>query len=100
MTDCIFYGRVFTDKQDMQRQERTFADYCHRNTIHPVLPLLDEDTSGRIPFREREHGDRLLTEIAQHVSLSANLAIVATEQDRIGRRAGLCFCGVDGLDGA
>src|SRR6478736_7433905 len=85
MTDCILYGRVSTDKQDMQRQERMFADYCHRNALHPVLTLLDEDTSGSIPFREREHGGRLLTEITQHVSPSINLAIVTTEQDRIGR---------------
>lgn len=85
MTDCILYGRVSTDKQDMQRQERMFADYCHRNALHPLLTLLDEDTSGSIPFREREHGGRLLAEITQHVSLSSNLAIVTTEQDRIGR---------------
>ena len=85
MTDCILYGRVSTDKQDMQRQERMFADYCHRNTLHPVLTLLDEDTSGSIPFREREHGGRLLAEITQRVPSSINLAVVTTEQDRIGR---------------
>lgn len=85
MTDCIQYGRVSTDKQDMQRQERMFADYCHRNALHPVLTLLDEDTSGSIPFREREHGGRMLAEITQHVPASINLAIVTTEQDRIGR---------------
>jgi len=85
MTDCILYGRVSTDKQDMQRQERMFADYCHRNALNPVLTLLDEDTSGSIPFREREHGGRLLAEITQHVSLSVNLGVVTTEQDRIGR---------------
>jgi hypothetical protein len=33
----------FTDKQDMQRQERMFVDYCQRNQLHPVLTLLDED---------------------------------------------------------
>jgi len=85
MTDCILYGRVSTDKQDMQRQERMFADYCHRNVLHPVLTLLDEDTSGSIPFREREHGGRLLAEITRHVPSSISLAIVTTEQDRIGR---------------
>jgi putative DNA-invertase from lambdoid prophage Rac len=92
MTDCILYGRVSTDKQDMQRQERMFADYCHRNALHAVLTLLDEDTSGSIPFREREHGGRLFSEINTHASpstfdlrLSAGLAIVTTEQDRIGR---------------
>lgn len=85
MTDCIEYGRVSTDRQDMQRQERMFADYCHRNALHPVLTLLDEDTSGSIPFREREHGGRLLAEITQRVSPRTNLAIVTTEQDRIGR---------------
>lgn len=85
MTDCILYGRVSTDKQDMQRQERMFADYCHRNALHPVLTLLDEDTSGSIPFREREHGGRLLAEITRHIALSIGLAIVTTEQDRIGR---------------
>ena len=56
MTDCILYGRVSTDIQDMQRQERMFVDYCNRNALQPVLTLLDEDTSGSIPFREREHG--------------------------------------------
>jgi putative DNA-invertase from lambdoid prophage Rac len=92
MTDCILYGRVSTDKQDMQRQERMFADYCHRNALQPVLTLLDEDTSGSIPFRERENGGRLFSEINTHASpstfdlrLSTGLAIVTTEQDRIGR---------------
>src|SRR5262245_52105729 len=83
MTDCILYGRVSTDKQDMQRQERMFADYCHRNALQPVLTLLDEDTSGSVPFREREQGGRLLAEISQRGKSS--LAIVTTEQDRIGR---------------
>lgn len=83
MTDCIQYGRVSTDKQDMQRQERMFADYCHRNELQPVLTLLDEDTSGSVPFRERAQGGRLLTEISQHSK--SLLAIVTTEQDRIGR---------------
>lgn len=83
MTDCILYGRVSTDKQDMQRQERMFTDYCGRNALHPVLTLLDEDTSGSIPFRERAEGGRLFEEIAEQAL--PGLAIVTTEQDRIGR---------------
>jgi putative DNA-invertase from lambdoid prophage Rac len=83
MIDCILYGRVSTDKQDMQRQERMFADYCGRNELHPALTLLDEDTSGSIPFRERQEGGRLFEEIAERTL--PELAIVTTEQDRIGR---------------
>jgi hypothetical protein len=89
MTNCILYGRVSTDKQDMQRREWKFADYCHRNALHPVLTLLDEDTSDSIPFRELEHGGRLFSEITTHASpstfdlrLSTGLAIVTTEQAR------------------
>jgi len=46
MIVCNLYGRVSTDNQDLQRQERMFTNYCHRNSLHPVLTLLDEDTSG------------------------------------------------------
>jgi len=84
MTDCILYGRVSTDKQDMQRQERMFADYCQRNQLRPVLTLLDEDTSGSIPFQQREHGGRLFPEIRNRIPLG-KIEIVTTEQDRIGR---------------
>lgn len=84
MTDCILYGRVSTDKQDMQRQERMFVDYYHRNQLHSVLTLLDEDTSGSIPFREREQGSRLFPEIQNRIRF-ARIEVVTTEQDRIGR---------------
>jgi len=84
MTDCILYGRVSTDKQDMQRQERMFVDYCHRNSLNPVLTLLDEDTSGSIPFRERAHGGRLLAEIQIRIP-RGKIEVVTSEQDRIGR---------------
>jgi DNA invertase Pin-like site-specific DNA recombinase len=82
MSDCILYGRVSTDKQDMQRQERMFVDYCQRNQLHPVLTLLDEDTSGSIPFAVRQNGGRLLAEIHEWKS---EVVVVTTEQDRIGR---------------
>lgn len=84
MTDCILYGRVSTDKQDMQRQERMFVDYCQRSNLHPVLTLLDEATSGSIPFQEREQGRRLLGAIREHVQHNT-VEVVTTEQDRIGR---------------
>lgn len=84
MIDCILYGRVSTYKQDMQRQERMFVDYCHRNQLHPVLTLLDEDTSGSVPFRERENGGRLLAEIQSRIP-TGKIEVVTTEQDRIGR---------------
>src|SRR5882672_7595739 len=84
MTDCILYGRVSTDKQDMQRQERMFVDYCRRNLLNPVLTLLDEDTSGSIPFQEREQGGRLFPEIRNRIPL-CRIEVVTTEQDRIGR---------------
>ena len=84
MTDSILYGRVSTDKQDMQRQERMFVEYCQRNQLSPVLTLLDEDTSGSIPFQEREHGGRLFPEIRNRIT-RARVEVVTTEQDRIGR---------------
>ena len=84
MTDCILYGRVSTDRQDTQRQERMFIDYCHRNLLNSVVTLLDEDTSGSIPFREREQGGRLLGEIHSRIQ-RGQIEVVTTEQDRIGR---------------
>jgi putative DNA-invertase from lambdoid prophage Rac len=84
MTDCILYGRVSTDKQDMQRQERMFVEYCQRTQLRPVLTLLDQDTSGSIPFQEREQGGRLFPEICNRVALG-KIEVVTTEQDRIGR---------------
>jgi len=84
MTDCILYGRVSTDKQDMQRQERMFVDYCGRNQLNPVVTLLDEDTSGSIPFQEREKGRQLFPEIRNRI-VAGKIEVVTTEQDRIGR---------------
>ena len=81
---AVLYGRVSTDKQDMERQDRMLLEYCTRNHLLPVVVLCDPDTSGSIPFRERVGGRKVLDEIKARVSLGP-IALVTTEQDRIGR---------------
>ena len=80
----ILYGRVSTDKQDMERQDRMLPEYCLRNNILPVVKIYDPDTSASIPFAERPGGQRVLAEIRARVVLGP-VALVTTEQDRIGR---------------
>jgi putative DNA-invertase from lambdoid prophage Rac len=82
--DCILYGRVSTDHQDMSRQERMFTDYCARNRLRAGPILLDDDTSGSIPFQERKQAARLFPEL-QTMLRHGPVAVVTTEQDRIGR---------------
>ena len=61
-----------------------FVEYCQRHALQPVLTLLDEDTSGSIPFQARAQGRRLFPEIRTRLPLG-KVEVVTTEQDRIGR---------------
>jgi hypothetical protein len=81
---AVLYGRVSTDKQDMERQDRTLPDYCARNSLVPVARIYDPDTSGSIPFKDRSGGRKVLEELKTRSQLGP-IALVTTEQDRIGR---------------
>lgn len=81
---ALFYGRFSTDQQDMVRQTRMFDDYSMRIGVQPVAPpFLDPATSGSVPMRDREHGAALLAAITEHAG--RGIAVITTEQDRIGR---------------
>lgn len=77
---CLVYGRVSTDMQDMQRQEHALELYCQYHHLELLAPpLYDPAVSGSVPFADRDAGARLLSLLAPGV------AVVTTEQDRIGR---------------
>lgn len=83
---AITYGRVSTDKQEMDRQDRAINDYCLRGgpggtPLNILTRLSDPDVSGSIPMRERGDGAQLMGYLGQF----PNLQIITTEQDRIGR---------------
>jgi len=77
--NAILYGRFSTDKQDMQRQDHMLDLYCQTRGLTILDRIYDPDVSGSVPMSEREGGRRLLA------SLTADLAVVTSEQDRIGR---------------
>jgi DNA invertase Pin-like site-specific DNA recombinase len=93
---AIVYARVSTDEQDTVRQDRMLTEYCERNQLDIVTRLEDPDTSGSVPFAEREGGGHLLEilDAAHAERLGAGpirdddpplLHIVTTESDRVGR---------------
>jgi DNA invertase Pin-like site-specific DNA recombinase len=91
---AILYGRVSTDKQDMDRQSRMFTEYCARQNLVPLCePICDFDTSGSIPFAERQGGKLVLKTIAELSTLNCqaevrpqpSTVLITTEQDRVGR---------------
>ncbi len=88
---AILYGRVSTDKQDMDRQTRMFTEYCGRLHLVPLCaPICDLDTSGSIPFAQRDGGRLVLDEITRLVANGHNggptqVVFITTEQDRVGR---------------
>lgn len=79
----IFYERVSTDKQDMDRQ-RYMLDQFANHGGHPVLArFADPDVSASILMVRREGGGRMLKFIA---GLGGKkFYLVTTELDRIGR---------------
>lgn len=76
---AVVYGRFSTDKQDMQRQDHLLDTYCAAHSLTIVARFSDPDTSGSVPFAVRDGGRQLLA------MLTPGLAVVTTEQDRIGR---------------
>lgn len=79
--NAIHYGRVSTDKQEMERQDRTLELYSDTHGLNVLTRLSDPDVSGSIPFAERDAGAQLLELLRQF----PDLQIITTEQDRIGR---------------
>lgn len=78
---AVTYGRVSTDQQEMDRQDRELNDYCSRRPFNVLTRLSDPDVSGSIPMRQREGGAELMG-LIQRIP---GLQIITTEQDRIGR---------------
>jgi len=93
---AIVYARVSTDDQDTLRQDRMLTEYCEREGLHILTRLEDPDTSGSIPFCDREGGGQLMTIVTEahrerlalgpvHEDAPPLLHIVTTEHDRVGR---------------
>jgi putative DNA-invertase from lambdoid prophage Rac len=93
---AIVYARVSTDGQDTLRQDRMLTEYCEREQLEIITRLEDPDTSGSVPFAEREGGAELLaildTANAERLRFGPIrdddpplFHIVTTEHDRVGR---------------
>ena len=93
---AIVYARVSTDDQDTLRQDRMLEEYCQRHELEIVTRLEDPDTSGSVPFIQREGGSQLvelvqethkarleMTDIAEDDPPLVH--IITTEHDRVGR---------------
>jgi putative DNA-invertase from lambdoid prophage Rac len=92
---AAFYGRVSTDKQDtsLDTQDERVGPYAaqKRLTIRDDLRFTDEDTSGSIPFRQRNGGKLLLNTIELYAKSPTPVRhLIVTKIDRLGR---------DSLDG-
>lgn len=82
--NAIEYGRFSDNKQDMERQARMFAEYTARNQLTVLATVLDPDVSGTIPMADRPGGRELFDLVRLHLR-AGPLAVITTEQDRIGR---------------
>jgi|GEM_PF-1644428 len=91
MKPAIFYGRVSTDQQDMERQDWMRAEYCQRCGFELLQSFADPDVSGSVPFKARTASAAVLQFINQWWTRRVAdpslppLHIITTEQDRIGR---------------
>jgi DNA invertase Pin-like site-specific DNA recombinase len=79
------YGRVSTDKQDqsIELQRAELCRYCELKGLPPPALFIDSDTSGSIPFADREAAGALLQDC-----LAGNYKhLVVAKIDRLGRDA-------------
>ena len=79
------YGRVSTDKQDhsIEWQRAELCRYCELKGLPPPALFMDSDTSGSIPFADRDSAGQLLTDCLA----GKYRHIVVSKIDRLGRDA-------------
>ena len=75
----IEYGRVSTDKQTLEQQNRTVKEWLSRNGLKTDIVITEEGISGGVTYKKRKLGTDVLP------LLEAGDMLIVAEISRLGR---------------
>lgn len=75
----IEYGRVSTDKQTLEQQNRTVKEWLNRNGLKADIVVTEEGISGGVTYKKRKLGTEVLP------LLEAGDMLIVAEISRLGR---------------
>lgn len=75
----IEYGRVSTDKQTLEQQDRTVKEWLSRNGLKTDIVITEEGISGGVTYKKRKLGTDVLP------LLEAGDMLIVAEISRLGR---------------
>lgn len=75
----VEYGRVSTDKQTLEQQNRTVQEWLKRNGLKSDIVITEEGISGGVTYKKRKLGTDALP------LLEAGDMLIAAEISRLGR---------------
>lgn len=75
----IEYGRVSTDKQTLEQQNRTVQEWLSRNGLKSDIVITEEGISGGVTYKKRKLGTEVLP------LLEAGDMLIVAEISRLGR---------------
>lgn len=75
----IEYGRVSTDKQTLEQQDRTVKEWLSRNGLKADIVITEEGISGGVTYKKRKLGTDVLP------LLEAGDMLIVAEISRLGR---------------
>lgn len=78
----IEYGRVSTDKQTLEQQNRTVQEWLKRNGLKSDIVITEEGISGGVTYKKRKLGTDILP------LLEAGDMLIVAEISRLGRSMG------------
>lgn len=78
----IEYGRVSTDKQTLEQQNRTVQEWLSRNGLKSDIVITEEGISGGVTYKKRKLGTEVLP------LLEAGDMLIVAEISRLGRSMG------------
>lgn len=78
----IEYGRVSTDKQTLEQQNRTVQEWLSRNGLKTDIVITEEGISGGVTYKKRKLGTDVLP------LLEAGDMLIVAEISRLGRSMG------------
>lgn len=78
----IEYGRVSTDKQTLEQQNRTVQEWLGRNGLKTDIVITEEGISGGVSYKKRKLGTEVLP------LLEAGDILIVAEISRLGRSMG------------
>lgn len=75
----IEYGRVSTEKQTLEQQNRTVQEWLKRNELKTDIVITEEGISGGVTYKKRKLGTEVLP------LLEAGDMLIVAETSRLGR---------------